>query len=98
MDNPFTPGRTQPIAVSASSQAVKLSDVRNAQIRVCNLGTETVWIKFGGADVTAANTDMPIPAAPFVEVLTANTDGPVYVAAIAAGSTGDIVFTVGSGF
>lgn len=87
------------ITVSSSSQRVAINGNPDS-IRICNLGTATVWIKFGDSTVTAdATNDMPIPGNGFTEVQRyGNADGSVlYVAAIAAGSTGDIWFTPGSG-
>ena len=87
---------TKKITVSASSQAVSLG-VGVANVRVMNNGTATVWIAFGPASVvTALATGMPIGPG-VTEVLTVKLDGEAYVAAIAAGATGDIYFTPGLG-
>lgn len=88
------------ITVASSSGRVAITGGYPDSIRVCNLGTATAWIKFGDATVAADMTnDIPIPGNGFGEIHRAsNSDGsPLYVAAIAVGSTGDIWFTPGSG-
>lgn len=88
------------IAVSSSSQSVQIPNYSGGnQIRVYNAGTATVWIRFGGSAVVAlAANDVPIAAG-----LTAGFSAPaaagntLYIAAIAAGSTGSIYFTPGEG-
>jgi hypothetical protein len=63
-----------------------------------NNGTATAWITFGDNTVTAVATS-GLPVGPGVtEVLTVPIIAPLYVAAIAAGSTGKIYFTPGMGF
>lgn len=96
---PFSPGPTTiGVSVSASSQAVKLVDQSGTQqVRICNLGTAPVFIRFGGSTITSTlAAGMPIPAAPYVEVITLPPDA-THVAVIAAGATGDIEFTLGAG-
>jgi hypothetical protein len=96
----FSPGKTVNIAVGAASQAVKVSDQRGVQqVRVKNDGTATVWVAFGDSAV-AASTASGIPlGSGETEGFTvmAPINGPLYAAAIAAGSTGTIYFTPGSG-
>jgi hypothetical protein len=100
--SPFrpAPAATVLIDVSGSSQRVKINDNGGMQnIRIMNNGTATVWVGFGGVAVTASLT-ADFPVGPGVtEVLTAKqgANGALYVAAIAAGSTGKIYFTPGSG-
>lgn len=99
---PFSPLplRTVNIDVSSSSQNIKISDTpRIRQVRVMNNGTATVWVDFGNSSSAAAAVATGFPVGPGVtEVLTSKiTDGPLYAAAIAAGSTGKIYFTPGSG-
>lgn len=93
------PGTTVNIDVSATSQALALGpQAGSTQVRVMNNGTATVWIRFGDSAV-AATTAAGIPIGPGVtEVFTvASFAGAPYVAAIAAGSTGKIYFTPGTG-
>jgi FlaG/FlaF family flagellin (archaellin) len=102
MANAFCPlaDLTVNIDVSSSSARVLLDATNPSQdIRICNDGTATVWIKFGDATVTAdVSNDIPVPAGA-IEVLHGrnNGSGGLYVAAIAAGSTGKIYFSVGEG-
>lgn len=87
------------IDVTSSSQSVKICDDKgNVDVRVMNNGSATVWIKFGVTGISAGLTD-DIPVGPGVtEVFRAEPFGnALYVAAIAAGSTGKIYFTPGSG-
>lgn len=98
---PFTPraAATVNIDVSSSSQAVKVcNDFGEVDVLVTNDGTATAWIAFGVSGVTAAAASaIPIPAGT-VQVLRApQQTGPLYAAAIAAGSTGKVYFTPGSG-
>lgn len=87
----LTAGATVKITVGAASGRVQIStEGTRRQYRVCNLGTATAWIKFGGDSVAAAVTDIPIPGNGFTEVW---SSGETYVAAIAAAATGDIAFT-----
>lgn len=97
--SPVTAG-TVNISVSSSSKNV-LVENRNAPItvRIVNNGTATVWLNSGGSSV-AATTTTGFPVGPGVhEVLTFSPDanGNLYIAAIAAGSTGIVYFTPGAG-
>lgn len=94
------PTATKQIDVSSSSQRVQLQDDgRTSSIEIFNEGTATVWIEFGGDTITAAAaTGYPVGAG-ICKVVEAqlNTGAPLYVAAIAAGSTGKIYFSPGEG-
>ena len=100
MLTPFqpTPGATVNINVASSSANVAVSAATaGCQVRIMNDGTATAWIKFGTDNTVAATTAAGMPVgAGVTEVVTVPT-GPIYVAAIAAGSTGKIYFTPGSG-
>ena len=95
-------GNTVNIDVSAASQAVLIGNLPAASgdtIRIQNNGTATVWVNFGPSTVTASlTTSMPVPAGA-IEVMTLphNSTNIVYAAVIAAGATGKIYFTPGSG-
>jgi len=98
----FSPAQdgTVNINVSSSSQRVFVGS-RNGPIsvRLMNNGTATVWLNWGDVTVTA-NTTNSVPIGPGVhEVMTMNPPegGKLYIAAIAAGSTGRIYFTQGEG-
>jgi hypothetical protein len=88
------------IDVGAASARVKLGDIGGRiQVRVMNNGTATVWIKFGDITVTADTTnDIPIgPGYTGGFTVPPVAGGALYVAAIAAGATGKIYFTPGTG-
>jgi hypothetical protein len=98
---PFTPGpaKTVNIDVSSSTQIKQVTTTPAVrQIRVMNNGTATAWVEFGDSTVTASLTTS-LPVGPGVtEVFTVKkADGPIYAAAIAAGSTGKVYFTPGQG-
>jgi hypothetical protein len=88
------------ISVSASTQRVKITR-HEGRLQVCvvNNGTATVWIEFGDVTITAAlATGMPVlPGTTRGFTVDAPDGGDVYAAAIAAGSTGSIYFTPGTG-
>lgn len=90
---------TANINVSSSSQNVLVTANGGiSEVRVMNDGTATVWIAFGTTSAVVATlaASIPVPAGA-IEVLSV-ADGPIYAAAIAAGSTGKIYFTAGGGF
>lgn len=93
------PASSVNISVSASTQRVLVcADNGDVDIRVMNNGTTTAWITFGTVTIEAA-VATGVPIGPGVtEVLRApNQTGALYIAAIAAGATGTIYFTPGSG-
>jgi tRNA A37 threonylcarbamoyladenosine synthetase subunit TsaC/SUA5/YrdC len=95
----FSPGpKTVNINVSSSSQSVQVTAHRGkAQVRIMNNGSATAWIAFGDSTVTASASS-GIPVGPGVtEVMTVGDSASIYVAAIAAASTGNIYFTPGAG-
>lgn len=102
MSGAFNPNKaaTVNIDVSSSSQSVKVyNEAGPIDIRIMNNGSATVWVAIGNSSVTASLTTS-FPVGPGVtEVLTGvtHTGDQLYVAAIAAGSTGKIYFTPGRG-
>lgn len=94
-----SPAATVNISVSAASQRVSLGfSGTSRQIRIMNNGTATVWVDFGVSDVTAAlATGMPVGVGVTEVVTIPNYGATAYAAAIAAGSTGSIYFTLGEG-
>lgn len=87
------------IDVSSSSQRVIVANANdNIQVRVANDGTATVWLNWGDVTVTAATTTGYPLAAGAIEVVTLKASGLLYMAAIAAGSTGKVYATPGFGF
>lgn len=100
MATPFqpNPAKTVNIDVAASSARVAIAGAPTS-VRVMNNGTATAWINFGDVTVTAVlETSMPVgPGVTEVLSFPNLTAATFYVAAIAAGSTGKIYFTPGSG-
>lgn len=95
----FSPGSTTVnIDVGAASARVALTSSRGkVQVRVMNNGSATAWIAFGDSTVTVAlASGMPVGPGQTAG-FTLPDSGPLYAAAIAAGSTGKIYFTPGSG-
>jgi hypothetical protein len=99
---PFAPTpSTVNIDVSGSSQSVSLApNISFADVRIHNAGSALVWIAFGASDVTADTASgIPIPSG-VVEVFSpwsGSAKDRLYVAAIAASTTGKIYFTPGHG-
>lgn len=85
---------TQNTSVTATNQQVTLNRTTGTQsIRMCNLGTETVYIEFGG--VATASASLPLPAGQ-TEVFTVGSDITYY--GVIAGTTGSTLYsTVGEG-
>lgn len=86
------------IDVSAASQSVALGVGGSGyrQIEIMNNGTATVWIAFGSSAITTALTTGK-PIGPAVDMVVTIPAGVTHVAAIAAGATGKIYFSPGSG-
>jgi hypothetical protein len=92
-------GPTVNVDVGAASANVLIGRWVGA-VRVMNNGTATAWIAFGTDNTIAATLAAGVPVGPGVtEILSPppQSGGTLYVAAIAAGSTGKIYFTPGSG-
>lgn len=93
------PAGTVNIDVSGLSQAVALVEANSTQVRVMNDGTATAWINWGPSGVTAAvATGLPVGPGVHEVISILDVGAPIYIAAIAAGSTGKIYFTPGVGF
>ena len=96
---PFHPaaGQTVNIDVASSSANIQVTSGSGmSQVRVMNNGTATAWIRFGVDNTVAATTAAGIPVGPGVTEVMSHQN-PLWVAAIAAGSTGKIYFTPGEG-
>jgi hypothetical protein len=99
--DPFYPAdeATVNIDVSNASQNVLVSNSpESRQVRVFNNGSATVWIRFSTSSSAAATLASSIPIGPGVTELYSVQYGPIYAAAIAAGSTGKIYFLRGIGY
>lgn len=86
------------VSVSASSQSVNLG--RPDQVRVMNNGSATVWCRLGASGITVSGSN-GFPVAPgateVVSIPGSLASADVYAAVIAAGATGSIYFTPGTG-
>ena len=95
---PFGAGATYSLSVSNSTASVQvnLNATAQQQVRVVSIATNpTVFIKFGGASVTAATSDMPILPGT-VEVFTIGVAA-TYIAAITSSASGTLYITAGYG-
>jgi hypothetical protein len=96
---PFRPAvnQTVNINVSSSSQNVQVTASSGMQqVRVMNNGTATVWIAHGTSNAIAASLSTSMPVGPGgTEVVSGQ--GPMYIAAIAVGASGNVYFTPGEG-
>ena len=94
----WTQNATVNIDVSSSSQSIDLAGAINGyrQIEIFNNGSATVWVAFGDSTITTAlTTGKPVAAG--ADLVVTIGPGTTHAAAIAAGSTGKIYFTPGSG-
>ena len=96
----FTPFGTATTALSTSNSTASAAltlptGPSQFSVRVFNAMTVTGFIQFGGSTVTAATTNMPIPAGG-VEVFQIGP-GVTHAAAITASGSGTIYFTPGMG-
>ena len=102
MSIPFSPRSDQSIKVTMNGASVATATAiagagGSPQVRVCNLSTGPVWVKFGVSGLTADVTnDMPIPAGG-VEVFTIQPESAARFAAAIGSGAGDVWFTLGDG-
>ena len=98
---PFAPGTTVSLAVTSASSRVALTGaeagVQAKTVRIHNAGPFTAFIKFGDSTITAATTDMPIPAGAIENFNLPNSASNWYVAGITANGTATLYATVGTG-
>lgn len=90
-------GGTVSLAATNSSSRVALVGATDApyQVRIYNAGPATAFLGRGDSSVTAATTNMPLPAG-VVEVIT--LDGSVtHLAAITPSGAATLYFTTGEG-
>ena len=98
---PFGPRQstnTVNLAVTASSQtlAVPVAGIGYRSVRICNVGSNVVFLQFGTSTATATTTTSMPMAGDSVEVFLLDPET-TYVAAI-AGTTGNTIYmTVGTG-
>lgn len=87
------------ISVSNASARVLVGNQKGVQqLRIFNEGTATVRIRWGDETVVALTTDYAVgPGVTEVITIQNTGDKPLYIAAIAAGSTGKVFFNTGIG-
>lgn len=90
----FCPNKSVAIDATTASGSTQIGGGKN--VRIQNTGTVPVYIKFGGADVAATITDMPIMDNTTPELIR-RPQGATHVAAITAAGTATIIFTSGEG-
>jgi hypothetical protein len=93
--NAFSPGATVSLSVTTTSAAVALSG-NGSVVEVQNAGAAPIFIKLGGASVTAAATDYPVLAGTS-KLITRDADSQTYIAAIAASGSSTLYATIGEG-
>lgn len=97
----FKPAYGSTIAISVSDSASPpnvLADVGDgeSEVLITNNHTEIVYVKLGGSDVEAGDTDFPIM--PDRQQLLNRSRGEDYVSAITDTGPGTILVTCGKGF
>lgn len=98
MSNPFeADGAPETIAVGATTSTPRKFTENPDCVRIVNLGTAFIWFKFGDSAVTVSTTTGQAIGPGVHEVQRVPVRGPAFVAIIAAGATGDVQFTPGSG-
>ena len=87
------------ISVSSSSSRVQVGNRSGVQqLRIFNEGAATVRIRWGDNSVVALMTDYAVgPGVTEVITVQSPEGRPLHVAAIAAGSSGKIIFSTGQG-
>lgn len=90
----FSPIATASLAVTTSTGRVALA-ADASSVRLYNAGTATAFVKFGDSSITAATTNMPIPAG-VVETFRP-PGGATHVAAITSSGTATLYVTSGEG-
>ena len=100
---PFTPAPGATASISATTTSARAAILQRPtgahQLRLFNPGPSTVFWTYGDGAVTAATTDVPLPAGA-IEVVTLSNpaSAPVtHVAAITASGTATLYVTTGQG-
>jgi hypothetical protein len=101
---PFNPLDDATASISANTTSVRAAIARQPmgahQLRLHNAGASTVFWAAGDAAVSAAVTDIPLPAGA-IEVVTVTNpgaQGATHIAAITASGTASLYLTTGQGF
>ena len=91
---PFTPGANFSISVTTSSARVNVAGAGNT-LRLANVASTECFVKLGDSTVTAATTDLSMPANS--TLFLAVFDSTTYVAAITASGTATLRISRGDG-
>ena len=101
---PFTPLDDATASIPATTTSARAAIARQPmgahQLRLYNGGTATVFWAAGDGTVTAAATDIPLPAGA-IEVVTLSNGGAAgasHIAAVTASGTASLYLTTGQGF
>jgi hypothetical protein len=98
---PFMPGDTRSISASTSSAATGSALVPAkggpTQVRIHNAAAGLAFVKFGTSGVSAAATDLPVPAGAVEVVSVPASDVATFGAAVLSSGTGTVYLTVGAG-
>jgi hypothetical protein len=90
----FSPILTASLAVTTSTGRVALA-ADASTVRLYNAGTATAFVKFGDVTVTAATTNMPIPAGAIEAFRPPGAS--THIAAITSSGTATLYVTSGEG-
>lgn len=94
-------GATVEINVAATTANILVREGQynsDIDVRIMNNGSATVWLRAGTSAVEATTAHIPVgPGVTEVLKFAIPSTGRLYIAAIAAGSTGKIYFTPGDG-
>lgn len=100
---PFNPADNATVTISAGassqSQAIKKRPTGKFQVRIHNAAATLCFYRFGDSTVTAANTDVPLPAGAVEVVTVENRDASAetHMAVILASGSGSVYVTTGAG-
>ncbi len=95
--NPFTPGTSWSLSVSATSTSASLTSLGGDTLRICNVGTADAFINFGTTTATAVTaTNMCVPG-DTINCFTIPGTAATVAAVSAAGETTTLRFTRGWG-
>jgi hypothetical protein len=101
MTLPFMPGDTRSISASTSSAATgsALAPAKSGpvQVRIHNAAASLAFVRFGPSGVSAAATDLPVPAGAVEVVTVPALDVATFGAAILSSGTGTVYLTAGAG-
>jgi hypothetical protein len=96
MSAPFRQfGANTTISASTTTAGGALARVANQVATVCNVGSVTIFVKFGAGSQTATNADMAVAPNTVRVFQLVETD--THVAAITASSTATVYVGVGDG-